>query len=393
MYVNGGGADLIASHQLWASVGDDDMQVSKTFSSQIMEFCSENNHQCLMISFNKFVKNYESGLFKIQQITRKNYSGWRYHYNQFTIAFRLLFLALRHRSDVILFDSGVTHYFILAIFRFFSINIIIILHNSLWPVGFRPRGRVASILLKLNGLYWRFLRPTTLVVSPAIKRQVEEVSSCRLENVIEFRAQFNLARFASIPDPPSFQSAPFTVMFVGRATYDKGVLDLPKIAAYVENALPGRVRWIICGDGPELEVLRNRVINLGLANLFDIRGYAKPKQIIQLYAITHAVIVPTRSCFSEGLAMTAIEPILAHRPVITSGVVPALELVGQACIESITDDHTSYGEAIVRLVTDKTLYSTLCMSTHGLAKDFTNSKYGLKQALEVSLGDTHISEY
>jgi glycosyltransferase involved in cell wall biosynthesis len=170
-------------------------------------------------------------------------------------------------------------------------------------------------------------------------------------------------------------------MFVGRADRLKGLMDLAEIAFNVEEKIPNRVRWIVCGDGPDLEDLRRKVIELGIERKFEIMGHTVPSKLIGLYEKVNACIVPTRSEFSEGLAMTVIESVLARRPVITSSVVPALELMRPACLEANTDDCISYADAVISIASDEILYQSLRLSAPDRLREFLSSEYSLVTAL------------
>lgn len=381
LYASGGSSDLVSAHKHWENKTDSGLQMSFTFSGQVAQFCSDNGFHCIMLSNNMHRERYVSGLFTIEHLPKLSSRGWRYHYGEILYALRLLGKARRFGANVAIVDSGVTHFFLLAIFRLFRIEVVPILHNALWPNGFPPRGVVARALLKLNGIFWHHLPHASLVVSPAIKRQIEEISPRHRGQIIEFRAQFDKAVFSAIPAPPSFEFNPFKVMFVGRADLSKGIVDLAEIAALVETKMPGRVRWVVCGDGPDLDALRQRTAALDIAPLVNILGHVAPVELMALYRDVHAIIVPTRSTFAEGLAMTAIEPVLAGRPVITSKVVPALELVHTACVEAKTDDCASYADAVVRLATDEELYCKLRTSIPSQLADFTDPRFGLSSAL------------
>jgi glycogen synthase len=109
----------------------------------------------------------------------------------------------------------------------------------------------------------------------------------------------------------------------------------------------------------DIDELRLQCSNDGLDHIVNILGFTAPEQLRRLLVSSHASIVPTRSGFAEGMAMTVIEPILLGRPVITNAVVPALEVLRPACIEAKTDDVQSYADAIVNLATSPQLYDRL----------------------------------
>ena len=385
IYASAGASDLVNAHKHWEAAGDSSLQVSKTFSGQIAQFCTDKRIHCLMLSTHCEGQQYQNGLFTIKHLPKRPAHGWRFHYEELSYALRLLVESRRFGASHALVDSGATHFFLLSLFRLFDIKLVPILHNAVWPNGFPPRGKVARAILRLNALFWRYVPYATLVVSPVIRRQIKEICLQHRGKISEFRAQFDKSVFDAIPPPPDFFSSPFTIMFVGRADHSKGIIDLADIAHLVERKIPGRVRWIVCGDGPDLHALRQKISKCGNSSLFEIKGHVKPIDLMTLYREVHAVIVPTRSSFAEGLAMTAIEAVLAGRPVITSSVVPALELIRSSCVEAITDNCESYATAVTQLATDESFYDSLRTSKSCLVDEFTDDMAGLRNALSQTV--------
>ena len=174
-------------------------------------------------------------------------------------------------------------------------------------------------------------------------------------------------------------------MFIGRVNRSKGVFDILEIARRIEESHPGLIRWEICGRGPHFDELKSRCQELGLERTFQLRGWTSLEDLVGVYARCHAAIVPTRSDFIEGLAMTAVEAILAGRPLITNPVVPALELLRPACVAARTDDVDSHHEAVLKLATDAELYARLCRACPDLRAPFYDRHYGLTAVLKRAL--------
>jgi glycosyltransferase involved in cell wall biosynthesis len=171
-------------------------------------------------------------------------------------------------------------------------------------------------------------------------------------------------------------------MFIGRVNRSKGVFDILEMAQKVEARAPGQVRWEICGSGPDLEELRRRHGEMGLESIVHIRGWTSLPDLIEVYARSHAAIVPTRSTFCEGLAMTAVEAILAGRPLITNPVVPALEVLRPACVAARTNDVDSHVEAVLKLVGDREYYEGLRRACPDLCEPFYDREQGLTAVLK-----------
>ncbi len=109
----------------------------------------------------------------------------------------------------------------------------------------------------------------------------------------------------------------------------------------------------------------------------NIRGWTSPSDQIEVYARSHAAIVPTRSSFIEGMALTAVEAVLAGRPLITNPVVPALEVLRPACVGARTDDVDSYVEGVLKLIGDREYYESLRRACPELGKPFYDREQGL----------------
>ena len=171
-------------------------------------------------------------------------------------------------------------------------------------------------------------------------------------------------------------------MYSGRIDRAKGVFDILEIARQIETHVPGRVRWEVCGAGPDLDDLRRQQTEMGLSDVVTIRGWTSPADLRDVHARSHISIVPTRSNFNEGLAMSAAEAILAGRPVITNPVVPALEILNPACIRARTNDIDSYAAAILKLIDSPSQYRALCDACPPLKEQFYDRQQGLTAVLK-----------
>jgi glycogen(starch) synthase len=383
-YISAGAADIITAHRAWRSGTDDPSQMSITFSSQIAEFVEEANAQALFMSFGRDREHFVDERFTVEHRPFQPRNGARYYLAETQKAAAALFAAKKFGADVALVDSGALAWFALPMFQLAGIPIIPILHNVLWPAGFPPRGLKSKIKASINLPFWKQLKGPALGVSEESCRQVRMVCSQKSGSAFRFFPQFRREYFADIPLPPP-RDGQFNVLFVGRAVEDKGLLLLPIIAQSVERRSPGAVRWTICGDGPDLSTLRQAVTSMGLDKIFDIRGWTTPAEIKVIYGAIHAVIVPTTSSFHEGFAMTAVEGVLAGRPLVTNSVVPALEDLRPASLSALPDDAESHADAVLALADDHALYERLKSSTQSLAVPFYDMKYGLKAALKLAI--------
>lgn len=381
LYASAGRADVITAHRFWAAGKDDPSQVSLTFSGEVESFCHDLSSFAYIISDHPVPETIVDGKYVLEHRPKRAKRGLGYHIEEIRYGLSILRTAREFQADLAILDSGSTHYFVMGLFPLFGIKVLPVLHNALWPAGFRVRRFSQTIIDWLNARFWRRSPLAAIAVSPVIERQVRELAPRHGVRFYQMRPQFRKEHFASIEPPPCHSLRPFRIIFVGRLVEEKGALDLPRIARWVEDREPGRVRWIVCGDGPASAALEAAVRELNLTGVVELRGWTSPLDQRQAYSISHAAIVPTRSSFAEGLAMTAVEAILAGRPLISNSVVPAVEVLRPAVALAHPDDPCSYGEAALNLATSSAEYQKLCEATQGLGQLFLNLEYGLRAVL------------
>jgi glycogen(starch) synthase len=148
------------------------------------------------------------------------------------------------------------------------------------------------------------------------------------------------------------------VMFAGRIEQNKGVFDILEIAEKLrEKGRP--IEFTLCGDGGALEAVEQAIVDRGLQDVVRTTGKLDRSALVERYLEAHVVIVPTRSNFAEGFAMVVAEAMLLLKPVVTSSVVPAAEVLKEAVVLAKTNDIESYVDAIAAISTDESNYLRL----------------------------------
>jgi len=373
-----GPGNVIQAHKHWTIGDQDPTQVSITFSSQFEEFCQDIGAEAYIVAYNNKRQFLRDGPFTLEHRPKlmPGAVGLRRHISEMLYALSLLATAVRFRANWAFLHSGTTQFFAMSLFRLAGIRVVPILHNCLWPSGYPPTSFVQRLIARLDSLFFRWGATAIIGVSPESVRQVDELTRGRHKGLYQIRAQYRPEALGTIPPPPPLHRGPFRILFLGRVDASKGVFDILEIAREIEDRAPGRVRWDMCGAGPDFEKLRRRQREMDLESIVSLHGWTSPEAQHKLRAQSHAVIVPTRSSFPEGMAMTAVEGILSGRPVITSRVTPALEVLRPACVEARPDDIDSYVESILQLISDPDWYRTLCEACPDLHKQFYDGTQG-----------------
>lgn len=377
-----GPGNIIAAHRYSSNGEHDPTEVSITFSSQVEDCCRNMNSSGYFVSYKSPPQVLIDGQFTFEHRPKPmpKARGLKYHYAELLYGVGLVRTARKFKATVAVLDSGTSHFFMGMLFRLSGIPVVTVLHNTIWPSGFRPTKPLSKLIQQLDALFFRWGSSATIGVSPECNRQVEQLTNGRHQPLYQIRAQFLPSRFEPIGPPPIFDGSKLRIMYVGRINKSKGLFDILEMAKKLNEIAPNRVEWEICGSGPDLDLLKARRSQMGLENVI-LRGWVSLEQLQEVYSRSHISIVPTRSDFAEGLAMTAAEAILSGRPVLTNPVVPALEILGPACLEAKTNNIDSYVEAICSLLHNPNKYGALCGACPALKDQFYDRSNGLTAVL------------
>lgn len=385
MYVEGPG-DVVEVLRKWHKQENVLSETSQTFSGQVFDFCKKNHLNTLALSAfheKKSVTFENFSAYSKPKITLRG--GLGYHIAQVIHGLRIVAIAIRIRPKYLHITNGVTHWFVLAPLKLFGIKIFPHFHNTFWAKGYPPSGKIQKIFLKLDAWFLKKLSSSALCCSPEIQHQIAEITGNQSCPTYWFKAQFYRENFENPLPPPPHNVRPFTIVFAGRIERNKGVFDILNTAKRFKNE---PVLFHICGDGSDLNALKDECNTQGLQNNVIIHGRLKRPELLNIYLKGHVVIVPTRSDFCEGLPLVAIEAVLLGRPVITSSLSNALDVLGQAIIEAQPDSVDSYVYTINQLMLNQSLFEDKQLACSNLREQFLNAEQGLANVLQHTLDPT-----
>lgn len=375
--------DIVRSFEAWNSGHHLSSETSITFSGQFFEICRSEKLTALAISSCARKATIVAPSFTVANIPRWECRIPRIGYEISVIvhAMRLLLLALRVRPKIMFVASGTSECLYLSLLRLSGAKIVYVLHNTLWPEGFPPKGAKARFRMFGARLFWRHAVAATLAVSPTAARQAEAVGA---KDTIVFKPTFPNADFARLVDAREFAVRPFRILFAGRIEEDKGVFDILEIARSLRDR-GHQIEFVLCGSGRAQDAVRRAIAEMQLQGSVRVTGKLGRAELIDQYLNAHLVIVPTRSTFPEGFAMVAAEAILLLRPVITSKVVPATELLRSAMVLATTDDVESYVSAVEAVLRDESHYRRLVENAKLLRPRLLDDSASYSAALRASV--------
>ena len=382
-----GPGNVVDSYRKWSAGQDCNSETSLTFSGQFFDFCRAHGVRAYAVSSHPDREVFQDGAFTVENRPKPlaNPSGVLFHLNQIWYGLSIIASALRFRADVLVVDSGTTHWFVLSLLRLTRIRVVASLHNSYWACGFVPGGTVKRAIRTLDGWFWSRTAGASLCVSPECQRQIETLAHGRNRPVFQYRCQFRPTDFASVPPAPPHERLPFQVLFAGRVEREKGVFDLLEIAEALKRESPGRLRIDICGGGDAFDELKQAITNRGLTEEVILHGKLNRPELLACYGRAHVVIVPTRSTFCEGMPMVAAEAILTGRPVVTSRLSNAIDVLEGALVEAQPDDPASYVACLRRLRDDADYYLACCQACPSVGRQFYDHAQSLTAAFERAM--------
>jgi glycosyltransferase involved in cell wall biosynthesis len=383
-----GPGDVVASYRHWVKGEDVPSETSRTWSGQFFSFCRKINACAYAISSHRRREVIEDGVIIVENRPKPvpDARGAFFHLSSACYGLWVVVRAALYRADLVIVDSGTTHWFVLSLLALFRIPVVALLHNSLWACGFRPRGRAKRVIQFLDGWFWRHRAGATICVSPECERQVRELARSPAGPIFQCRCLFRRGFLDQVPEARLRIGDPLRILYAGRVERNKGVFDLLEMAENLEKIRPGRVVWEVCGSGSASEELSREVERRKLAGLVRILGRLNRYAMRDAYGRAHVVIIPTTSGFCEGMPMVAAEAVLSGRPVVSSRLSNAVDVLGGALIEAAPDDVGSYVDCICRILDDPAFLERHREACTSVQEQFYDEDRGLAAALRAALG-------
>ena len=273
-----GPGDTINAHRAWRAGKPEPTQLSVTFSAEVADFVETIGAQGIFVSQHARVERLVDDRFVIEHCPKPwpKASGVIFHFREIWYGAMLAVKALRYRCDFAIIDSGTTHPFACILFRCFGMRIVYVMHNTRWPKGNRPSSLMWRFIHRLDGLFFARFASAALCVSPECMRQVSDLAGRSVTRVLAFRPRYDAERLGDVAPTPPHGRRPFRIVFVGRLTHDKGVLDLPFAARLVEAEIPGQVIWSVWGQGDAESELQLSISTQGVGHCMHYCGWAAP---------------------------------------------------------------------------------------------------------------------
>jgi len=168
---------------------------------------------------------------------------------------------------------------------------------------------------------------------------------------------------------------------VGSLTEAKGQRTLLEAVPVVLDACP-EARFVIVGDGELREVLEARAKELDIAERVVFTGFRA--DVARFLALFDVFCMPS---VREGLCTSVLEALALRRPVVATSVggLPEIVADGRTGLLVPPGDPEALGGAIVRLLTDKDLASSLAERSRRLVEEKFTAQAMVEGTIRVYL--------
>jgi glycogen(starch) synthase len=374
--------DIIGTYLRWKTGKADERQTAFTYSGQFFELCRQMGRRGVVsfpCSEKRQVIDPEFSVHS-HPFSQFGQGVWFYLYQLSRALWLFADVIKCGASDVIVMD-GVTFVFLLAPLVWSGRRVYLSIHTVLRQGG-SQLSLSQQMTAKLDAWFIRRYCSGCLVASPRIASQVVALTQCPDNRISLFYPTYDHRAFERFL-PPDPCSRPFRIFYAGRIEVAKGVFDL--FEGFRNLVAEGKeVELDYCGDGAALPSLRDTILEFGLSERVRIHGHLNRPELLDLLTLAQVVVVPTRSSFPEGLNQVVIEAVLAKRPVVTSAVCPAIDLVMPAVVEAEADEVGSYVVALKQLMDDREVFEEKVLAASHLGAEFFDMKKGwTARALEM----------
>lgn len=177
------------------------------------------------------------------------------------------------------------------------------------------------------------------------------------------------AELFSVVRVPRPESAPRTILYVGRFDPYKNVTGLVEIFHKVRSRAPFDVRLLVIGaPDPRYPEAFEKARELGIESFIEWRGHQQPEELAKAYATADVLVLPSRY---EGFGLTVLEAMACGTPVVCSNRGSLPEVVGDTAVMHDPDDLAGFAEAVLKVLSDSRWAQELARRGRTRARQFT----------------------
>ena len=164
-----------------------------------------------------------------------------------------------------------------------------------------------------------------------------------------------------------YRSGVPTLLFVGRLTPEKGILDLVRAVAVVNGTTPCRL--LVAGDGPSASAVSHTADELGIAGNVGLLGFVSGPDLARCYEEADALVLPS---YREGFPTVLLEAMNAGLPIVTTALRGAVDRLEEGVNALFVPPRRPdlLAEALARVLSDGHLRASMAANNLAKIKEF-----------------------
>lgn len=294
-----------------------------------------------------------------------------YQINKLFFIFNLYLAFIKKKYDIVHamdFSAANSSYFLT---RFFKIPLIVSAHGFLESSEYLSRNKILKkyFLKKIIRAYQR----TALVISAAayvdddlMAKNIDPSKIVRVKNFVDlslFQPDLNLRKIGR--EKLSLDPSEIILLCIARMEERKGVIyPLLALLETIKREPDIPLKLIYVGEGPQKEILENKVKENNLEKTVIFLGSVPHKNLPGIYNLADILIIPSITFGGKGepQGITPLEAMASGLPVIAfaSGGLPEIIKNEDNGLLIKEKDVSNLSQAIIRLVQNQALKTTVC---------------------------------
>ncbi len=243
------------------------------------------------------------------------------------------------------------------------------------------QGYISSVEQKLSEISRRII-----VNSGYMKSEVMRLFQLKEEKLNVLSNGIDLDAFNQVPIDMDLRRSHAAddeqiVFFVGRLTYEKGVHLLMDAIPKVLSRVP-KCKFVIAGKGQEMDKLKERAWNMGVAHRVDFPGFISEDELLRMYKISSMAVFPS---LYEPFGIVALEAMVAQIPVVVSDAGGLNEIVENRLngMKFNTGNADMLADAIVELLQNESLRRRVVANAYRKVADVYQWEHIARQTAAV----------
>jgi len=237
-----------------------------------------------------------------------------------------------------------------------NVPYIVTMHGMLDRWSLKQKSLKKRIFLGLIGK--RFLRSAETIhcTAEAEKIQVVECDNLLQQNVVVIPCLFNAQEYFPLFDLRTSENVP-RILFLSRLHPKKGCeILIEAVRLLVNRGIVFTVSIVGPGDVSYVRSLKDRVIDLGLADIVTFSGMVSGEDKIEHYRRADIFVLPT---YQENFGFVLVEAMASGMPVITTKNTDIWSELRSGGAEIVENTPEAFSSALEVLILDREARSNL----------------------------------